>query len=237
MKEIKTRTTHVVVDRNKVTVKTNKKLYIDCCSDIYIKYKKQYRRCEIITPSHPPTLQVSSGKTIPTLLVPVHTIEIEYPCPGCGTYNKPFMHYANGVAVCVCESCKKQYKTSVPVSMNFRKLCQRLGSKPNRSPTYYTSTEKLVKQFLEKCGYQEGIDFWHNVRVKLDGRYYWLDFYIPTEKKVISVSPTIWHSRWGREKSDQEFDRRINAIGLRHIVVDEKNYKEILQKHLEWIVI
>ena len=236
MQEIKTRTTHVVVDKDKVIVKTNKKLYIDCCKDVYVKHKRRYRRCEIITPSHPPLFQITSDQTVPVLLVPVKTVEVEYPCV-CGTYNKPFMYYADGSALCVCKSCGKQYKTSIPVSVNFRKLCQRLGSKPNRSPTYYTSTEREVKKYLEKCGYREGLDFWHNVRVKLDGRYYWLDFYIPKENRVISVSPKIWHSRWGREKSDKEFNRRIKAIGLKHIVVDEKNYKKILQDHLEWVVV
>jgi len=165
----------------------------------------------------------------------VKTEMMTYPCPHCGTYNLPYMHTKSGIAYMLCSNCGVQYKTSTKVSANFRKLCSRVGSKPNRSQGYYTPLEKKVKRLLEKCGYREGIDYIHNVRVRNGRKYYWCDFYIPKEDLIIECSPSIWHTRWNREKSDEEKYGFLMSNGLKIVTVDDKNYKEVV-KYLKWSV-
>jgi len=168
---------------------------------------------------------------------------VEYPCPTCGTYSKPFMHNSKGYALMLCPKCKTQFKTSTIVSANFRKFCSKIAKKPNRSPYYYTSSEKKIKKILDKAKYIEGIHYFHNVRVKDTTRknkrggpiYYWLDFYIPEEKLVISVSPAIWHKMWSREESDRKKKRFLESLGLIVIEVDEKSSPEI-KRYLKWSV-
>jgi len=161
----------------------------------------------------------------------VKTEEVTYPCPTCGVYNKPFMHNKAGFAFMLCSGCKVQYKTSTKVSANFRKYCSRIARKPNRSQTYYSSSERALKTYLERKGLIEGLNFQHNVRIragllkksqefkgtdgkkhKAEWKYYWLDFVIPELHLVVEVDPEIWHKLWGREKSDKEKKIFINSF-------------------------
>lgn len=157
----------------------------------------------------------------------IQTELISYPCPVCGQYYLPQYHETCGKAVMVCPK-DGLFKTSVAVSLNFRKFCKKLGSAPNRSPTYYTSHEALVKKVLLDQGMREGLDFWHNVRVQnrhSEGKAkivtYWLDFVIPSWNTVLEVSPTIWHKMWARDKSDERKRRFITSLGWRYIELDE----------------
>jgi len=91
-----------------------------------------------------------------------------------------------------------------------------------------------VKKLLDENGYKEGLDYWHNVRIRneLTSHYVWLDFYLPKEDLVIEVNPRIWHRMWNRESSDYKKKQYLESQGLKVLLVNEKNYKEIL-KYLE----
>jgi len=164
----------------------------------------------------------------------IKTQMVEYPCPACGKYHLPFMISKDGYAYMLCTKCKSQYRTSTAVSANFRIFCQKVGSAPNRSASYYTSSEKEVKKLLEDLGLREGIDFIHNCRVKNydTGTYYWIDFYLPHFRAYISMSPSIWHRMWGRHKSDVQKLKYLTKAGLYPIIVNEKNYKEVILTEL-----
>jgi len=146
--------------------------------------------------------------------VKVPTEELSYPCPSCGTYNLPYMHSRDGYAYMLCKKCKKQYRTSTAVSANFRKFCSKVGSKPNRSPTFYTSSEKSAKQYFDRLGYREGLDYWHNVRVKLNGTYCWLDFYFPKLDLAVEISPSVWHRMWNRQEADKKKEDALKKAGV-----------------------
>jgi len=171
----------------------------------------------------------------------VKTELVKYPCPKCGIYYEPEFHM-NGYAFMECKE-HGLFKTSVKVSKNFRKFCSKIAKKPNRSPYYYTSSEKKIKDILDKAKYIEGIHYFHNVRVKDTTRknkrggpiYYWLDFYIPEERLVICVNPTIWHRMWSREKSDNKKNKFLESLGLKVIEIDEKSSHKI-KKYLKWSV-
>jgi len=182
----------------------------------------------------------------------IATEEITYPCPHCGTYNLPYMHNRKGFAMMRCGKCQHQYKTSTAVSANFRKFCSKVGSAPNRSPSYYTSHEKIVKDFLEKRGQIEGLDFHHNARVK-DGNlpvpqpfinsqgkkrvakyvYFWLDFVVPEKRLVIEASPSIWHKMWNREVADIKKEEFLKNLGWKLISLDEKDLNQLNKKRTE----
>jgi len=76
----------------------------------------------------------------------------------------------------------------------------------------------------------------YNVRVKLNSRYYWLDFYIPRERLVIEVSPKIWHKMWNRQESDKTKYQTLRRNGLRVVEVHDKNYKEVLEYNLQHLI-
>jgi endogenous inhibitor of DNA gyrase (YacG/DUF329 family) len=170
------------------------------------------------------------------------TVQIKYPCPICGKYYLPDYHL-NGYAIM---ECKKHglFKTSVKVSKNFRKFCSKIAKKSNRSPIYYTSFEKRIKNILDKFGYREGLDYFHNVRIKDTTRktkkgqpiYYWLDFLIPLENLVIEASPKIWHRMWNRESSDKKKIKFLESLGLTVITITEDNFKE-LRTYLKWSIL
>jgi len=161
---------------------------------------------------------------------------VTYPCPKCGTYNLPYMHNRDGYAFMLCSKCNVQYKTSTRVSASFRKFCSKVARQPNRDPTYYTSTEKKVKKLLDEFKYREGLDYFHNVRVKNGKRYYWLDFVIPLEHKVIEVSPSIWHRMWNRQSSDKRKYQFLQNNDFTVIEVNERNYADILRRSLWYTV-
>lgn len=163
----------------------------------------------------------------------VKTVEVEYPCPKCGTYNPPYMHDRKGFALMLCSKCKCQYKTSTAVSANFRKFCSKVGSKPNRSPTYYTSSEEKVRRFLKNRGLLEGLDFFHNSRIgpfineNENKVYYWCDFVIPEKKLVIEVSPSVWHKMWNRESADERKNKILEDLGWEVIHLNEKDVNQL----------
>jgi len=140
--------------------------------------------------------------------VEVETEVVEYPCPNCGTYNKPYMHTRTGYAYMICSNCKVQYKTSTKVSANFRKFCSKVARKPNRSQGYYTPQEEMVRKVLLELGLREGIDFVHNCRVKNGRSYYWIDFMLHTRRLAIEVDPSVWHRKRSRMSLDTPSDPR-----------------------------
>jgi len=145
----------------------------------------------------------------------------KYPCPACGEYNKPYMINSKGKAIMFCKK-HGTYETSIKVSKHFRKICSKIGRKPNRSQTYYTSLEKQVKSELDKKGLIEGIDYIHNVRIRDPNRkgvYFWLDFYLPRIGLVIECSPSLWHQRWSRDKSDSRKISLLESYGLKVLIV------------------
>jgi len=154
---------------------------------------------------------------------------VKYPCPKCGTYSKPFMHNRDGIAYMLCKKCNIQYKTSCRVSANFRKFCQKLGSKPNRTQGYYTSSEIKIKKYLNHLGLIEGKDYIHNCRFKNihNNCYYWVDFYLPFEKLIVEASPSVWHKMWGREKSDKKKVIYLTSLNLTVIILNEKDIASI----------
>lgn len=160
----------------------------------------------------------------------LNTEKVSYCCPNCKTYNIPYMHNKEGIAFIQCKNCKEQYKTSVSVSKDFRKLCSKIASNPVKSSTYYTSAERKVKKYLERIGYEEGIDFIHNVRVCNKGKekqvYYWLDFYIPELKLVIEASPRIWH-REDREVAEKRKYDYLSSKGLTVLTYDDRVLRKL----------
>jgi len=163
----------------------------------------------------------------------VKTELVKYPCPKCGTYYLPEYHQKDGKAVMTC-SKHGIYKTSVAVSLNFRKFCSKIGSKPNRAPTYYSSSEEKVKRYLEKRGFVEGIDYFHNARVKLKikgrTRYFWLDFILPRLDLVIEASPSVWHKMWNRQEAD---DRKRTYLKSQALILFDLNEKELRKLNLK----
>jgi len=165
----------------------------------------------------------------------VKTEEVEYPCPKCGTYNLPYMH-SKGYAMMLCKKCGIQYKTSMKVSAHFRKFCSDIASKPNRSQSYYTSLEKKVKKILERNGYVQGRDYFHNimfVNQEDKRRKYFVDFYIPEEHLILECNGSIWHDLWNRKESDRRKIKYLEKLGNIVIIITEKNPEEV-EKYLRW---
>lgn len=161
----------------------------------------------------------------------IKTEELTYPCAKCGTYNKPYMHNKKGFALMVCSKCGIQYKTSVAVSKNFRIFCSKVGSKPNRSSSYYTSSEMKIKRFLDNLGFIEGLNYFHNQRIPviMNGkkRYFWPDFTLPDFKLILGASPSIWHKMWARNGADERFTDCMANLGWTVIHLDEKDLKQL----------
>lgn len=166
----------------------------------------------------------------------VQTEEVSYPCPRCGNFEKPYMYSKDGYAYMLCSKCHTQYKTSTAVSANFRKFCSKVGSKPNRSPTYYTSSEEKVRRFLQRRGLLEGLDFFHNARIGPfeNGNkrkvYYWIDFVVPSKRLLIECSPSIWHRMWNREEADKRKNQLVEQLGWTIIHLDEKELNQLNKK-------
>jgi len=162
----------------------------------------------------------------PKELFEIPTQMTKFPCPKCGKYYEPYLTRKDGKALCECPKCGL-YETSIAVSKNFRKFCQKLGSAPNREPTYYTSSEERVKRYLEHNGLREGLDFFHNNRVLIlmneKRRYFWPDFVIPSKKLIIGASPHIWHMLWSRNGADERFSAYMKSLGWKVIHLDEKD--------------
>jgi very-short-patch-repair endonuclease len=161
----------------------------------------------------------------------VQTEPVAYPCPICGKYNVPEYHQTDGKAIMRCKD-HGLYKTSVSVSLNFRKFCKKLGSAPNRSPVYYTSSERKLRDLLLNIGLIEGLDFYHNSRISTvngNGRkiYFWIDFIIPKYKMIVECNITIWHSLWQRGTADLRKKELIEKLGWKYIGLNEKEINKL----------
>ncbi len=157
---------------------------------------------------------------------------VTYRCPECRTYNEPFMHNKKGIAFMVCKNCNAQYKTSVPVSRNFRLFSQKLGSQKNKSQGYYTSGEKKIKDELIELGYKEGIDFIHNCRVKNDKVYYWIDFYLPLLQLALEYSPEVWHRMDGRKETEDNKREFLESNGILVITISSDEDLDSIRERL-----
>jgi len=161
---------------------------------------------------------------------------LKYPCPTCGQYFLPYMHSKDGYAFMICPQ-HGQFKTSVAVSANFRKFCSKLGSAPNRSPGYYTSSELRVKRYLDNLGLIEGMDYFHNSRIPavMDNkkRFFFPDFTLPKLKLCIGASPHIWHKMWGRNNADKRFTAYMKKLGWKVINLDEKDLNQLNKRRTE----
>jgi len=165
----------------------------------------------------------------------IETKLTQFPCPICGQYFVPYLSRKDGKAMCECPK-DGLFETSIGVSKNFRKFCSRIARKPNRSPVYYTSMEYKIKKILENLGLIEGLDFWHNVRVKFNEKYYtWLDFYIPRKNLIIRASPSIWHVRWSRGDADDRIRKFLESKSLLVLDITEKtfNIEKVIENRIK----
>ena len=162
----------------------------------------------------------------------------KFPCPICGKYYEPYMSRKDGKAMLECPE-HGLYETSIATSKNFRKFCAKLGSAPNRSPTYYTSSESKVKRYLVNHGLVEGLDFFHNARIGpfVNGNkkkvYYWCDFVVPSKKLVIEASPEIWHKMWNREDADLRKAKFLGQLGWTLMNLNEKALRRLNLRRTE----
>lgn len=168
-------------------------------------------------------------KKIPTQMT-------KFPCPKCGKYYEPYMTRKDGKAMCECPT-HGLYETSIAVSKNFRLFCSKLGSAPNRSQGYYTSSEFRVKRYLDNHGQMEGLDYVHNARVPvvMDGkkRYFWPDFIVYSKRLIIGASPHIWHQMWARNNADDRFSDYMKGLGWEVINLDEKDLSQLNKRRTE----
>lgn len=146
----------------------------------------------------------------------------KYPCPKCkNSYYYPISHKGH-YAICKCDK-HGLWRVNFIRSFSFRRLCSVMARKNNKDPTVYNKQEKRVKRILDNLGYKENKDYYHNKKVRVSkGRYYFPDFIVLQEdsKKVIEVSPIIWHSRY-----DNNNDDKINYFkdkGYEYIILSDK---------------
>jgi len=166
----------------------------------------------------------------------IKTEQVQYPCPTCGLYFTPEYHQKNGIAVMKCKE-HGLFKTSVAVSLNFRKFCSKVARKPNRSPVYYTSVERKLRDLLLEIGLIEGLDFCHNSRISTINEnkrkiYFWIDFIIPKYKIALECNITIWHSRWSRGTADQRKKELIEKFGWKYIGLNEKEINKLTKENI-----
>jgi len=154
----------------------------------------------------------------------------QFPCPKCGLYYTPQLTLKNK-ALLVCPY-HGLYETSIQKSLSFRKYCSEIASKPNRSPFYYTTTEKKVKNILDSIG----IVYFHNVGIELDKHRYYLDFYLPEYNIVLSVNPSIWHKLWNRDKSDNTKYSLLKKYKFNILILTDKELKMSSAKLKEYIM-
>jgi len=149
----------------------------------------------------------------------------KFPCPKCGVYYTPEQILKTKAIM----KCKEHglFEIDINRSLNFRRFCSEIASKPNRSPFYYSSTELKIKKALEIL---KKI-FFHNVGIELNNRKYWLDFLVLNPISILSVNPSVWHKLWNREKSDKIKYQELIKLNIPVIVLEDK----ILNENLETI--
>ena len=162
----------------------------------------------------------------------IETVFTKFPCPVCGVYYEPYLTRKDGKAMLECPN-HGLFETSIATSKNFRIFCAKLGSAPNRSPTYYTSSEAVIQRFLVNQGLKEGLEFFHNSRVGpfLNGNkhkvYFWCDFVVPKYHLILEASPRIWHKLWNREQGDNRKELFLGNLGWKVINLDEKDLNQL----------
>jgi len=124
------------------------------------------------------------------------------------------------------------FEVDIKKSLNFRKYCSELGSKPNRSPFYYTSLEEKTKKALDKLK----IVYFHNVGIELEGHKYYLDFYLPLYNTVIGVNPSIWHKIGDRDKSDKIKYELLEQYGFNILLLEDEELKLSITKLADYII-
>jgi len=162
----------------------------------------------------------------------VKTKTTKFPCPKCGKYYEPSI-VTKGKSFMECKE-HGIFEIDNKRSLNFRKFCSKLGSKPNRSQSYYTSTEERIKGYLDRRRLIEGIDYVHNCKIKNPNKqtYYWIDFLFHTRKIAIEVSPLIWHCMWGREKSELDKIKYLKSLGFKVVILKDKIMKRKYLKRI-----
>jgi len=151
-----------------------------------------------------------------------------FPCPKCGKEYVPQITLKSK-AMMICPE-HGLFERDIKRSLSFRKFCSKLGSKPNRSPFYYTSPERRIKKLLDELK----IVYFHNVGIEVNGRKYWLDFYIPPYT-ILSINPGIWHKLWNREESDRIKYLTLKEKGFPVVIADDKILKMKDEELKEWL--
>ena len=161
-------------------------------------------------------------------------VRAKYPCPKCRSeYYTPIRHEGTW-AICRCP-IHGEWRVSFLRSFKFRKLCSIVASKPNKSPEYYTPPERQVKAILDKLG----VSYEHNKEFRNGNRRYYVDFYVSLSNPgslVIEVSPSIWHSRWNRELSEERKREYFQSKGIEYIELTERNkskWEDIIRRALD----
>ena len=155
----------------------------------------------------------------------------KYPCPKCKKYYYPIGHKDHH-AICKCEEHGLWYVNFLK-SFSFRRICSETGKKHNISPTHYSKPEIKVKRILDNLGYRENRDYYHNKKVRAyKGVCYYPDFIIERDdmKKIIEVSPVIWHKKDDSNKANYFTDR-----GYDYIVLSDRttfNWEDIVRNEL-----
>ena len=159
----------------------------------------------------------------------------KYPCPKCKHNNQYPISRTGNYVICKCD-IHGLYRINFLRSFNFRRLCSIMARKNNKDPTVYTKQEKKVKGILDNLGYKENKDYYHNKKIRVaKGRYYFPDFIVlnDDDKKVIEVSPIIWHNRY-----DNNDDKKINYFkdkGYDYIILSDRtmpNWSDIIRNEL-----
>jgi len=151
-----------------------------------------------------------------------------FPCPKCGQFFMPQITLKSK-AMMICPE-HGLFETDIKRSLNFRKFCSKIASKPNRSPFYYSSSELKVKRALDDLKEK----YFHNVGLEINHKKYWLDFLV-LPGKILSVNPSVWHKLWNREKSDNTKYYNLKLLGLDVIIIDDEILKLKHEELVKWI--
>jgi len=126
---------------------------------------------------------------------------------------------------------------------NFRLLASKTAKKYHR--TGWSSAERKVKKILDKMGFREKEDYWHDYKLHnaQQSQYYALDFYLPDLSLAIEVSPSIWHKNLGNvEEKDKRKKAWLYRMGIHTAVIDDallgsrKGSKARLREAIEGIL-
>jgi len=126
-------------------------------------------------------------------------------------------------AIIYCKECDLLFTRDYKRSESFRQFCSMLGSKPNRDPSYYTSSEMKIKEILDELN----IQYEHNKkfnRINHNGRkiYYWVDFYLPEYNVILECNPKIWQHMWGRWRSALVKKDHFKLLGIEVLEIEDK---------------